>query len=55
MSITHWVNYIWDGFPKEDFMDAVTRICPQMTALTILTFELIKGLKGSPDLDFKQK
>jgi len=46
---------IQDGFLKEDFMDAVTQICPHMTALTILTFELIKGLKGSPDLDFKQK
>ena len=46
---------IRDGFPKEGFMDAVTWICPCMTALTILAFKLIKGLKGSADLDFKQK
>jgi len=46
---------IWDGFLEEDFMDSIHLICPHMTALTLVAFNLIKGLKGSPDLDFKQK
>jgi len=36
-------------------MDSVHQICPQMTALTVVMYELIKGFKGNPDLDFKQK
>jgi len=36
---------IQGGFPKEDFMDSVHQICPQMTALTVVMYELIKVSK----------
>ena len=39
------------GFPQA----SVNRICPQMTAVSFVAFELIKNFKGNPDLDFKQK
>ena len=40
------------GFLETDFMDSVYQICPQMTALSQVAFNLIKGFKGNPDLDF---
>ena len=43
------------GFPQADFMDSIHRICPQMTAVTFVAFELIKIFNGNPDLDFKEK
>jgi len=46
---------IWEGFLQEDFMDAIHWICPQLTALSIVIFELIKGMKDHPDLDFAQR
>jgi len=46
---------IQGGFPEADFMDSDHQICPQMTAVSIVMLELIKGLKGHPDMDFKQK
>jgi len=46
---------IWGSFTQADFMDSVHQICPQMTAVSIVAFELIKGFNGIPDLDFKQK
>jgi len=30
------------GFPQADFMDSVHRICPQMTAVSFVAFEMIK-------------
>ncbi len=44
---------IHGGFLEAAFMDTIHWICPQMTAVSIVTFELIKGLKGHPDMDFK--
>jgi len=46
---------IWKGFLQEDFMDAIHPICPQYTALSIVVFELIKGMNGHYDLDFAQR
>jgi len=43
------------GFPQADFMDSVHRICPQMTAVSFVAFEMIKKIGGSTDLDFKPK
>jgi len=42
---------IQDGFPCEDFMDAINWICPQLTALSIVMFELVKAMKAHSDLD----
>jgi len=36
-------------------MDSTYQICPQMSALILVAFNMIKGFKGNPDLDFKQK
>jgi len=44
---------IQGGFAQADFMDSVHRICPQMTAVCFVAFELIKK-EGNSDLDFKQ-
>jgi len=46
---------IWDGFLQEDFMDAIHQICPQLTALSKVMFQLVKGMKAHPDLDFAQR
>jgi len=36
-------------------MDAVTQICPQMTAISIVMFELTKGMSSHSDLYFAQR
>ena len=46
---------IQDGFLEADLMESTYWICPQMSELILVAFNMIKGLKGSPDLDFKQK
>jgi len=46
---------ICDGFPETDLMDSTYRICPQMSALILVAFNMIKGFKCNPGLDFKQK
>ena len=45
---------IQGGFPQADFMGSIHQICPQMTAVSIVAFELIKNFSSIPDLDFKQ-
>jgi len=45
---------IQGGFPQADFMDSVHRICPQMTAVSLVAFDMIKNFSSIPDLDFKQ-
>jgi len=42
---------IQDGFPHEDFMDAIHWICPQLTALFMAMFALVKATKTHPDFD----
>jgi len=46
---------IWDGFPCEDFMVAVHKVCPKMTAISIVVFELVKDMKAHPNLDMAQR
>ena len=46
---------IQGGFPEKDLMESTYRICPQMSALILVAFNLIKPYKGIPDLDFKQE
>jgi len=36
---------IQGGFPQADFMDSIHQICPQMTAVAFVAFELIKKSK----------
>jgi len=40
---------IQGGFPKVDLMDYTYRICPQMSALILVAFNMIKCFKGNPD------
>ena len=43
------------GFWEADLMDSTNQICPQMSALILVAFNMIKGFKFNPDLDYKEK